>query len=233
MARIQQSVDINVAAHAVYTLLTQFEEYPRFMPNVEAVQRIDDAHFHWSKKIAERHLEWDTEITEQLPDRRITWHNLNGPRNDGEIDLQTVGPEQARVTVTMECEPSQLFSREEDNTEAAMTQRLAHDLTRFKDFAEASAGSMPASGYAAGSEGGDVSADSEQEAERFSVAEELNVDQQSDQARRVGQMPQAAAPGEMTPSDAMAESMRQQQSDAKGKADLQQSIERAVPPSDH
>lgn len=42
---------------------------------------------------------------------------------------------------------------------------------------------------------------------QFSVAEEQNFDQQSDQARRVGQMPQNAGPG-ANPSDAMAKAIQ-------------------------
>jgi uncharacterized membrane protein len=42
MARISQSVDINVPAQAAYNQLTQFEDYPRFMEEVESAEQVDD-----------------------------------------------------------------------------------------------------------------------------------------------------------------------------------------------
>ncbi len=82
------------------------------------------------------------------------------------------------------------------------------------------------------------SSDDQAEDGRFSVAEEQNFDQQSDQARRVGQMPQGLAGAGVTdenPSEAMAKSMTSDKAEmSKSKRDksLAQSVERAVPPSD-
>lgn len=70
------------------------------------------------------------------------------------------------------------------------------------------------------------SGDDSAEDGRYSVAEEQNFDQQSDQARRVGQAPE----GQGDPSEAMAKSLRQE--DTAGNKDLQASIERAVPRGD-
>jgi hypothetical protein len=69
---------------------------------------------------------------------------------------------------------------------------------------------------------------------RFRVAEEVSTDMQSDQARRVGQMPpeiNASGIG-ATPSEAMGDAMQQpQQNDQDEKEELRKSINRAVPPS--
>lgn len=70
----------------------------------------------------------------------------------------------------------------------------------------------------------------QQEADgRFSVSEEQNFDEQPDQARHVGDMPQDAdAPGK--PADAMAKSMQEEGKGEQGKARLKQAVERAVLP---
>lgn len=62
-----------------------------------------------------------------------------------------------------------------------------------------------------------LSQSSEEQAkdEPFSVAEEVNLDQQSDQARRVGKMSQDASPGSGKPAEGMATSMRRDRKDAK------------------
>lgn len=70
--------------------------------------------------------------------------------------------------------------------------------------------------------------------ERFRVAEEVSTDMQSDQARRVGQMPpeiNATGVG-ANPSEAMGDAMQQPGQDEKeAKEELKKSINRAVPPS--
>lgn len=61
---------------------------------------------------------------------------------------------------------------------------------------------------------------------RYSVAEEQNFDQQSDQARRVGQAPE----GQGDPAGAMAKSLAQ--GTEQSRDELRQSIDRAVPRGD-
>lgn len=70
------------------------------------------------------------------------------------------------------------------------------------------------------------SGDDSAEDGRYSVAEEQNFDQQSDQARRVGHAPE----GQGEPSKAMAGALGQ--GDAAEKEKLRESMERAVPRSD-
>lgn len=79
------------------------------------------------------------------------------------------------------------------------------------------------------------SSDDEAEDGRFSVAEEQNFDQQSEQARRVGAAPADKVSGglnEDQPSDAMAKSMDAENSSAKEKATLKKAVDQAVPPSE-
>lgn len=71
------------------------------------------------------------------------------------------------------------------------------------------------------------SPDDQAEDGRFSVSEEQNFDQQSDEARRVGRAPQQAGAAEAT-----RESMQQEEKSGDDKAALKQAVGRAVPPSD-
>jgi hypothetical protein len=271
MARIQQSIEVAVPVHAVYQQLTQFEDYPRFMQDIETVRQLDDTHLHWWMRVDSRRVEWDAEITEQQPDRSIAWHNTSGPVNVGKVELRPVGTDKAHVTMIIESEVTPVAGAPTGSSDAVMAQRLGQDLMRFKEFMETRGAESGQAGhsvedafdppraadttyaaYAAGSEvGGDEqaetgrqtagqaakpmqsnaalsrSSDDQAEDGRFSVAEEQNFDQQSDEARRVGQMPQDAGGAE--PVDAMAKAMTP---DEKKSARLKQSIERSVPPSE-
>jgi uncharacterized membrane protein len=40
---------------------------------------------HWVAEIAGKQKEWDAEITEQLPDKRIAWRSVAGAGNSGEV----------------------------------------------------------------------------------------------------------------------------------------------------
>lgn len=137
MATIQQSIDIKVPVRTIYNQLTQFEEYPQFMEEVKTVQQLDDTHLHWTTMMANRPVEWDAEITEQEPDRCIAWRNVSGPTNSGKVEVQPLGPDAARVTLTMQSEPQQVPGSMAGNTEQEMAQRLKFDLARLKDFIEA------------------------------------------------------------------------------------------------
>jgi uncharacterized membrane protein len=147
MATIQQSIEVKVPVHMVYDRLTRFEEYPRFMEDVESVQQIDDTHLHWTTKMANRPVEWDAEITEQEPDRCIAWRNTSGPTNSGKVKLQQSGPDTAQVTFTLHSAPEQVQGSMAGYTEEELALRLKQDLARLKDFIE---------GHGSGTGGGSV-----------------------------------------------------------------------------
>ncbi len=209
MARIQQSIEVGVPVHTAYHQLTQFEEYPRFMQDVEIVRQLDGTHLHWWARRENRRVEWDAEITEQQLDRSIAWRSTSGPANAGRVELQPVGAEKARVTLTIESEPGQIAGASADSVETAMSHRLEQDLARFKALIE--------------SHGAKFSASEEQD-DRFSIAEEQNFDQQSDEARRIGQMPQ-----DTNAADAMTKSMKPEE--IKEREELRRSMGRSAPPS--
>lgn len=159
MATIQQSIDIKAPVHALYQRLTQFEEYPRFMEDVEQVQKLDDNHLHWTTRMANRPVEWDAEITEQESERCIAWHNTSGPTNAGKIEVQEVGPDTSRLIFTLRSEPQQVPGSMAGNTEQEMAQRLRQDLARLKNLIESDgsqAGTQGQSGAQYGQESGPV-----------------------------------------------------------------------------
>ena len=69
---VQDSIEVDVPIRTAYNQWTQFEEFPKFMKDVEEVRQVDDTHLHWRASIAGKPVEWDSEITTQIPDRRIS-----------------------------------------------------------------------------------------------------------------------------------------------------------------
>lgn len=225
MTAIRQSIEVGAPVHAVYQYLTHFEDYPRFMQDIDAVQQVDATHLHWSAHMSYQPLEWDTEITEQTPDRCIAWRNTSGPTHAGRVELQPAGPASARMTLTLEADAGPLPA---SDAEVALAQQLHQDLASFKQFIETHDASMLQASPSAAMPQAQQSTQSEaamsQPVNEPSVAEEQSFDQQSEQARRVGQMPEQL-------SEALG-ALQQEESEGKDEAQLKKAVERAVPPSE-
>lgn len=136
MAKIEQTIEVNAPVRTAYNQLTKFEQYPRFMDDVKEVRQLDDTHLHWHTRAGNLDLEWDTEITQQIPDRCIAWRTTSGPHYEGRIELKPAEKDRTRLTLTMECEARQQLLAQHGDAEDAITQRTVHDLSRFKKFIE-------------------------------------------------------------------------------------------------
>lgn len=136
MATLQETIDVDVPVSTAYNQWTQFESFPEFMRGVESVEQIDETSLHFQTDIAGVRREYNAQITEQLPDRRIAWVSTDKPRNSGEVSFEPVGPDQTRVTVALEWEPEG-FVEKAGSAMHADSHQIVADLKRFKQFIEA------------------------------------------------------------------------------------------------
>ena len=146
MQRVEKSIRVKAPASQVYEFWRNFENFPRFMENVEEVRCLDAqcSRSHWKiRGPLGKSVEYDADLTQDQPNTSIGWNASGG-------DMETTG------TVT--------FTEKEDNTlvhvimqwadppggaigEAASkmlqdpSQMLEEDLQRFKDLAEGRVGS--------------------------------------------------------------------------------------------
>src|SRR4051794_29266004 len=67
VAILEQTVDVNVAPDAAYAAWMRVEDYPRFMQGVLQVRRAGEHRLHWHARRHEQEVEWDSEITETVP----------------------------------------------------------------------------------------------------------------------------------------------------------------------
>jgi uncharacterized membrane protein len=136
VAVIEESIDVEMPARSVYNQWTQFEEFPQFMEGVAEVRQVDDRHLHWVAEIAGAHREWDAEITEQIPDKRIAWTSTDGARNAGAVTFHRLEPDRTRVMLQLEFDPDGFVETAGDML-GVVSRRAAGDLERFRDFLEA------------------------------------------------------------------------------------------------
>lgn len=135
MKTIKQSITVNVPVTQTYNQWTQFEEFPHFMEGIKEIKQLDDKHLHWKAEIAGKSEEWDAEITEQIPDQRITWRSTNGANNSGTMHFSPKGPNQTEVTLEVEYEPEGVIENLGDLL-GLVSARVTGDLARFKEFIE-------------------------------------------------------------------------------------------------
>lgn len=135
MATVEKSIEVNVPVRTAYNQWTQFAEFPKFMEGIEQVQQLDDKNLHWRAKIGGKTEEWNAEINEQIPDKRIAWRSTSGATNAGVVTLHYIEPNKTRIMLQLDYEPQGAIEKAGDAL-GVLDRRVAGDLTRFKEFIE-------------------------------------------------------------------------------------------------
>jgi uncharacterized membrane protein len=136
MSTTDTTIDVDLPLTSVYNQWTQFESFPAFMQGVESVTQIDDTRLHWVAEIAGARREWDAEIIDQQPDRRIEWASVTGATNGGVVTFEPIDEGSTRVGLSLEFEPEGAVETIGDKL-GFVKRRAEHDLERFKEFMEA------------------------------------------------------------------------------------------------
>jgi uncharacterized membrane protein len=83
---VSKAITINRPCPEVYHAWRDLTNLPNFMLNLQTVRPIDETHTHWvSKSPVGRNVEWDAEITEDVPNQKIAWKSI------GESDVRHQG----------------------------------------------------------------------------------------------------------------------------------------------
>jgi uncharacterized membrane protein len=86
-----QSVSVNRSTEECYQFWRNLENLPRFMQHVESIHALDGQRSHWAVKgpggIV---VEWDAEITDDIPNEAIAWRSLEGAdvKNSGWVRFE-------------------------------------------------------------------------------------------------------------------------------------------------
>jgi uncharacterized membrane protein len=132
---VTESIDVNVPVSTAYNQWTQFEDFPQFMSSVSEVRQLDDTHLHWRATVAGKEEEWDAEITEQIPDKRIAWRSISGVRNSGVVSFDKISDSTTRITLQMTYDP-QTFTEQVGDAMGLVRMQVKGNLKRFKELLE-------------------------------------------------------------------------------------------------
>jgi uncharacterized protein YndB with AHSA1/START domain len=89
----------------VYRRWTDFPRFSEFMSNVEQVTPRGDNRYHWLARIFGVKQEWDAEVTDNDPNRRVAWRSLTGAHNAGTVTFTDLGGGRTQVRVRLEYAP--------------------------------------------------------------------------------------------------------------------------------
>jgi uncharacterized membrane protein len=138
----RSAITINASPDNLYARWHEFESLPTFMYHLESVRSTGDGRSHWvAKAPAGTTVEWDAEITEDVPGTSIAWRSVDGAsvENSGSVRFRPAPRGQGtEVFVTVDYAPpggtlgamvAKLFGEEPG-------QQVSDDLRRFKQIVE-------------------------------------------------------------------------------------------------
>ena len=105
------------------------------MEGVREVTQIDDKRLQWKANIAGKDEEWNSKITEQIPDERIAWTSRGGAMNSGVVTFHRLSNATSKLMLQLEYNP-QGFVEKAGDAMGLVTLRVQRDLERFKIFIE-------------------------------------------------------------------------------------------------
>ena len=102
---LEDSIEVPAPLTDTYRRWSDFPRYPDFMSSIEEVQPRGGNRYHWVARTFGVKQEWDTEVTENDPMRRIAWRSVTGPFNSGIISFTSLGSNKTLVRVRFEYAP--------------------------------------------------------------------------------------------------------------------------------
>lgn len=135
-------MDVNISL--AYDQWTRFEDFPRFMAQVEHVRQLDAATLRWTLATDGDHT-FSVEVTEQVPERRIAWRAAGGTRLAAIVTLHALDDGHTSVMLRVDVEPTHGGAVPPDAL-GAYAASVAGDLRRFKQLVQQQDAAAPASG---------------------------------------------------------------------------------------
>lgn len=73
----------------VYYYWRNLENLPNIMKHIHKVQKINDQQYHWEAMFSDKKFKWNAQITEEIPDQKISWQSLESAdiSNSGTVEF--------------------------------------------------------------------------------------------------------------------------------------------------
>lgn len=149
---IEEHIDVGVPRQAAYDQWTRYQELARYSKKESAeVKRADRVAFR--SKIGPSGRQWETQVVEQVPGRRIKWRSIGGAQTLGVVSFHQLDGRLTRVMVEMEYHPKGAVETV-GNFFRMQRRRVRKDLRLFKHFIEIKGQALGPGGKAVRSQDG-------------------------------------------------------------------------------
>ncbi|MEO8593895.1 MAG: SRPBCC family protein [Candidatus Solibacter sp.] len=139
--RADASITVNQTREELFQFWRKLENLPQVMRHLVSVKALDGGHSHWvAKGPADKQIEWDAEIINEIPNELIGWKSL--PGSDvacaGSVHFEDAPGGGTEIRVELQYSPpagflgayvAKLLGREPE-------QEIQNDLRRFKRIME-------------------------------------------------------------------------------------------------
>jgi uncharacterized membrane protein len=156
--RETRSIIVKADTPLAFRLWSDFENFPRFMKYVQAVEKTGPHSSHWTVKgPLGRPVHWTAETTGLEENRRIGWNTKDGQglTTSGEVTFNPLSNGATEIMVTLQYVPPAGKAGEMvADLFADPGKRLEEDLRNFKAYAESQARASAPQPSASDAEGG-------------------------------------------------------------------------------
>jgi uncharacterized membrane protein len=129
----EESTEVKAPVEEVYRRWTDFTHLPAFMSNVREVRALGSDLYHWSACNFGVKQAWDADVTEQEPDRRISWRSINGAYNSGTVGLSPLPSGNSEMRVRLEyTPPAGRLGQQLDKLTQTTRRDVKEDLRNFQ-----------------------------------------------------------------------------------------------------
>lgn len=135
---VRTSALVNAPEEELYRMWRDVESAPLWQEQIVSVARTGERTSHWVMQVKDERVEWDSEVLNDEPGKRIAWRSIDGNSdNAGEVIFEraTAG-RGTMVTVLQEFKMSKLASAWETLTGRNPKQAVIENLRHFKALAE-------------------------------------------------------------------------------------------------
>ncbi|HYR11490.1 MAG TPA: SRPBCC family protein [Longimicrobium sp.] len=140
--RVEATITVNRMAEELYAYWRDFSHAPSFMDRIISVRVLDDGRSHWTAEGPRgRTWEWTSEVTDDVPGRRIAWRTLPGADlpNSGSVEFTPGRLGETTVRHTLQFDPpGGVVGQAIASAFHQMPEKMVQDdLRRFKTLMEA------------------------------------------------------------------------------------------------
>lgn len=129
----EESTEIPAPISEVYRRWTDLPHFPEFMSTVQEVRPIGGDRYHWIARMFGTKQEWDAEITDREPLRRIAWRSITGPYNAGIVSFGELPNNKTEVRVRREyASPNGQMGQRLDKLTQTTRREMRQELDNFK-----------------------------------------------------------------------------------------------------